>query len=209
VAVDPTQPAQPHAAEPHAPLSSAPSSIPAGRIHDEIVRQSLDAILITDLDDVVEVWNPAAERLYGIPAADAVGQPLGTLVVSHGLDGRPLDSDAARATLLRDGVWRERLIHRPTRGRRAGEDVIVDAGITLLRAEDGTPRAMLGINRDVGLAHRLESEIATLALLGAATGEARTSAEVASASLDLLCRAMGADAGLVTSAGSKSVSAAR
>lgn len=182
------------------PATASGSSLPAARIHDEIVRQSLDAILITDLDNVVQVWNPAAERLYGIRAADAVGQPLRHLLSSHELDGRPLDSDAARAALHRDGSWRQRLIHRPTTGSRVGEEVMVDAGVSLLRNDDGAALAMLGINRDIGVAHRLEAEIATLALLGASTGNARTSAEVASAALEALTRATGADAGLVTSA---------
>lgn len=40
-----------------------------------IVEFSADAILSVDTDGVVTSWNPAAERLYGRPASEAVGQP--------------------------------------------------------------------------------------------------------------------------------------
>jgi len=39
-----------------------------------IAQQSSDAIMIHDLDGRVSYWNPAAERLFGFPAADIVGQ---------------------------------------------------------------------------------------------------------------------------------------
>jgi two-component system sensor histidine kinase UhpB len=41
-----------------------------------IAQQSSDAIMIHDLDGRVSYWNPAAERLFGFPAADIVGQSV-------------------------------------------------------------------------------------------------------------------------------------
>ena len=40
-----------------------------------IVESSDDAIISTDLDGIVTSWNPGAERIYGYPAAEAIGQP--------------------------------------------------------------------------------------------------------------------------------------
>jgi LDH2 family malate/lactate/ureidoglycolate dehydrogenase/PAS domain-containing protein/aryl carrier-like protein len=84
VTVDPT------AAQPGDPASGAiPSGAPSagsesatlrawlsGPVHDEIVRQSIDAIVITDAAFEVRVWNPAAERRFGIPAVVAIGRPI-------------------------------------------------------------------------------------------------------------------------------------
>jgi PAS domain S-box-containing protein len=39
-----------------------------------IVQSSRDAILAKTLDGVITVWNPAAERVYGYPAAQAIGR---------------------------------------------------------------------------------------------------------------------------------------
>jgi PAS domain S-box-containing protein len=53
------------------------------RLHQhmaEVVRGSQDAVLSKDLDGIVTSWNPAAERLYGYSAAEAIGRHISFLV---------------------------------------------------------------------------------------------------------------------------------
>jgi PAS domain S-box-containing protein len=45
------------------------------RAHDTLVRSSPAAICCVDRDGNVTRWNPAAERLFGRPAAEALGRP--------------------------------------------------------------------------------------------------------------------------------------
>src|ERR1039458_5413134 len=45
-----------------------------------IVDSSQDAIIGKDRDGVITVWNRGAERLYGYPASEAIGQPVSLLV---------------------------------------------------------------------------------------------------------------------------------
>jgi PAS domain S-box-containing protein len=175
------------------------SAWPGELIHDVVVRQSMDAVILTDTDLRVRVWNPAAERLYGIPASLAVGQPMRAIVATFDVDGVPLDSVAALSDLETTGAWRQRVIHRPLVGSKTDEEVVVDALVTPLRGPDGGQIGALGVNRDVTESARLEAELAALGSLVAAAGRARTKAEVATAALEILCRAVGADAGLVTS----------
>jgi PAS domain S-box-containing protein len=63
------QPTTPPAAPPAKPMSHA--------VREEVllslVRNSMDAIV--SADGVIDYWNPAAERLYGYTAAEAIGQP--------------------------------------------------------------------------------------------------------------------------------------
>ncbi len=49
-----------------------------------VAQQSGDAIVILDLEGRVSFWNPAAERLFGFPAAEIVGEPA-RLIVPHAL----------------------------------------------------------------------------------------------------------------------------
>src|SRR5262245_57366101 len=43
--------------------------------------RGLDAIVVADLDSgCIGLWNPAAERLFGYSAAEAVGQPIEILM---------------------------------------------------------------------------------------------------------------------------------
>jgi len=40
------------------------------------VQSSYDAIISATLDGVVTAWNPAAERMFGSTATEALGQPI-------------------------------------------------------------------------------------------------------------------------------------
>jgi PAS domain S-box-containing protein len=168
-------------------------------LDDPVVRHSLDAIIVTDSTFAIRTWNPAAVRIYGISEGEAVGQRLRDMVDAFDLAGNPFDARDAETDLAATGSWQRRLVHRPRIGAHPGRDVIVDSGVVLLRDAAGTTTGAIAINRDVTATARLETEIAALGSLAVATDRARTSAEVASAALEILCRATGADAGLVTS----------
>ncbi|HEX5990491.1 MAG TPA: SpoIIE family protein phosphatase [Solirubrobacterales bacterium] len=48
----------------------------------EVVRGTQDAVLSKDLDGIVTSWNPAATRLYGYSAEEAIGRPI-SFIVPH------------------------------------------------------------------------------------------------------------------------------
>jgi PAS domain S-box-containing protein len=48
-----------------------------------IVESSFDAIISKDLNSVIQTWNPAATRLFGYSAEEAVGQSIIMLIPSH------------------------------------------------------------------------------------------------------------------------------
>ena len=45
----------------------------SARFFEDTVAGHGDAIIMTDLEDRVRYWNPAAEELYGYPAPQALG----------------------------------------------------------------------------------------------------------------------------------------
>lgn len=53
-----------------------------------IVHSSADAILSSDEDDRITTWNPAAERLFGYTAAEAIGQSVLMIVPPDLADDR-------------------------------------------------------------------------------------------------------------------------
>lgn len=52
----------------------------------EVVRGTQDAVITKDLQGIVTSWNPAAERLYGYSAEEAVGRHISFLVPSDHKD---------------------------------------------------------------------------------------------------------------------------
>src|SRR4029079_17129180 len=58
------------------PARSADPAVPVPSSAAEVIQASPDAVGIVDADLTVVAWNAAAERLYGIPAAEAIGRSL-------------------------------------------------------------------------------------------------------------------------------------
>src|SRR4051812_13855703 len=46
----------------------------------EVVRGTLDAVFSKDREGIITSWNPAAERLYGYSAEEAIGRHISFIV---------------------------------------------------------------------------------------------------------------------------------
>lgn len=103
----------------------------------ELIDAVNDAIIVRGLDGVVRHWNRAAETIYGIPAEEAIGQEIGDLL---GIAFAHYD-----AITLREGYYAEEVPHRTEDGR----SLVLDCRWQLLRADDGTPDAILSVDTDV------------------------------------------------------------
>ena len=110
-----------------------------------------DAISVRDLDDRILYWNRGAERMYGWPAAEVLGQSAVELLVRM----PPPDLAAAREVLLDRGEWNGEARHVTKDGR----NILVETRWTLVRDDRGRPRAKLVVNTDVTEKRRLEGQI--------------------------------------------------
>ena len=87
-----------------------------------IVQSSNDAIIGKTLEGTITSWNPAAERLYGYTAAEAVGQPISLLV--------PPDlPDEVPALLAR--VKRGEVVAGYRTKKRAKDGRLIDVSLTM------------------------------------------------------------------------------
>jgi len=115
------------------------------------------AVITTDVDGVVQYWNPAAEQLYGWTAQEAVGRNIATLAIPDVAQEIGAEIMAA----LRDGVsWSGGF---PVR-RKDGSlfpALVTDAGIY----RDGSLVGIIGVSTNLGSALRPLLERSTDAAL--------------------------------------------
>jgi PAS domain S-box-containing protein len=166
------------------------------RVGSVVLAQMTEAIVTTDAEQLVTAVNPAAERLYGFRAEEAVGRPVTEVLQQLELDGSSSTRDWIDS-LTPVGYWQGRVIHRPLLGGAADRTIVVDLSTTVLLDDRRKPAGMVALSREVAPSSHLDSDAATLAALAVATSRSRTRQEVASAVLERLCEATMADFGVI------------
>jgi two-component system, cell cycle sensor histidine kinase and response regulator CckA len=130
-----------------------------------IVSGSQDAILAKDLDGVITDWNPAAERLFGLTADQAIGRPVSIIIP-------PERADEERA-IMRRVLAGEPVQHILTeRLRPDGTRVQVALTASPIHGEDGRPVGVSTTARDVTEQLRADEERARLAAVVRSTSDA-------------------------------------
>jgi PAS domain S-box-containing protein len=107
-----------------------------------IVRSSDDAIVGKTLDGIITSWNPAAERMFGYPADEAVGKSI-TLIV-------PLERLEEEEEVLRRVRRGETVAHFETvRVAKDGTRLEISLTVSPIRDSEGTIVGASKIARDI------------------------------------------------------------
>jgi PAS domain S-box-containing protein len=131
-----------------------------------IVNSSEDVIVSKTLDGIITSWNPAAERIFGYTAAEAIGQHIRLIIPPERWD----EEEQVLARLRRG----ESIEHFDT-VRRAKDGRFLDVSLTISPVRDATGRLVGAskIGRDVSDRKRVERELDEyVAKLEAARAEA-------------------------------------
>ena len=141
-----------------------------------IVRWSEDAIVGKDLDGIITSWNPAAERLFGFSAREAIGRSIRMIVPAD----RQKEEDEVLSRLRRG----EAIEHLETvRIRKDGTPVDIALTVSPIRDGDGRVIGASKIARDIS--ERISGEAERARLL-TAEQMARARAEAAERRSNLL-----------------------
>ena len=111
-----------------------------------LITASDDAVIARTLDGTIRVWNPAAERLLGWTAAEAIGQPI-TIVIPFDRRGEEADATARISA-------GEHIRHYETvRQRKDGR--YVDVSLSIAPVRDATGRVTMAVKfiRDITEEH--------------------------------------------------------
>ena len=139
-----------------------------------IVASSDDAIVSKDLNGIIMSWNPAAERMFGYTAAEAIGQSI-TMIIPP--ERRP-EEDLVLSR-IRNGQSVEHF--ETLRVRKNGEKVDVSLTISPVRGAGGQILGASKIARDITARKAIERERAELL---ARERAARAEAEAANRAKD-------------------------
>lgn len=123
-----------------------------------IVESAMDAIVTVGEDQCIQVFNPAAERMFGYPAVEVVGQPL-ELLIPH----RNRAAHAGHVTLFgTHGSTSRRMgaLNAVSGLRRNGEEFPIEVSISHFLAAG--KRHFTAILRDITERSRAEDEIRRL-----------------------------------------------
>jgi len=110
-----------------------------------------EIIIVRDLDDTITFWNPAAEKIYGYSAREAIGKRLEDLLY-QGHDPEP--TKRAKAAVKHHGHWSGDLYPVSREGKR----LIIQSNWTLVHDHAGIPRSILSISTDVTHTRDLETQ---------------------------------------------------
>ena len=124
------------------------------RLSGETLRTLIDAspigVIVTSMDGIVTLFNPAAEAMFGLHASDLLGKPFPAM----------LQGDATETSMLRDAIANDRPIgaYSTRRHRADGTTIHLSLWLAKLRDAAGRPEAVLSLVSDVTQQHLLETQ---------------------------------------------------
>ena len=121
----------------------------------EVIDAVADAVIATDQNGRIVLWNQTAERLYGWSESEVIGHSIVELLAPAGTRDRGedlLDSLRLRGHLGSD----HRLV------AKSGHGVDIHAATRAIANEDGDVRALVGVSRDISALRQARATAATL-----------------------------------------------
>jgi PAS domain S-box-containing protein len=112
---------------------------------EELLRVAGDGVVVADPAGRIVFWNRAAERIFGFPEAEALGQPLDLIVPERHRKAHAAGYEAVMAS----GVTRygEQVLRVPALHKQ-GKPLSIAFTVALLTAADGRVQGIAAIVRD-------------------------------------------------------------
>jgi PAS domain S-box-containing protein len=119
------------------------------RLQAQIIDQTHDAVISTDMRGVIRTWNRGAERVLGYTSQEAVGKNISMMAVTE-------QENFLRkqiATAITTGNMQTEIAAR----RKSGEIATVHLSLSIMRGENGEPSGVVGVALDISDQKRSEA----------------------------------------------------
>jgi PAS domain S-box-containing protein len=121
-----------------------------------IVNESNDAIMFSDREGLIRLWNSGAERMFGHTQAEALGQSL-DLIIPENLRGRHWEG-YFRVMESGESHYSVDLLSAPAL-RKDGTRISTEFSMVLVKGDDGKVLGVAAIIRDVSARWQREKEL--------------------------------------------------
>jgi PAS domain S-box-containing protein len=118
----------------------------------DLLQKVSDAIIATDKDGRIRVWNKAAEMIYGWKAEEALGKIFHDMIKP---EYRYQSREEVIEKMGKAGAWSGELVHH----LRDGRQIPVQSMITMLKDAAGGPAGTVSVNHDISKRKQTEEQI--------------------------------------------------
>jgi len=126
------------------------------KLNYEIVSRAPDAIMYADRDGIIRMWNKGAERIFGYPADQAIGQSL-DLIIPEKL--RERHWEGYRKTMATGETRYGTALLAVPAMRHDGSRLSTEFSIIMLLDDENKPLGVAAIMRDVSERHAKEKKL--------------------------------------------------
>ncbi|WP_445500666.1 PAS domain-containing protein [Microvirga sp. G4-2] len=116
-------------------------------VANAILTAAADAVVATDRDGIIRVWNPGAERIFGHRAGEALGQSL-DLIIPERLRARHWEGFHRVMTMGESHYGAGDLLSVPGI-RKDGQRISLEFTIVPIKDEHGQMHGLAAVMRDV------------------------------------------------------------
>jgi len=116
------------------------------QVAEALLSTRSDAVVAADVDGIIRLWNPGAERIFGFSAADVIGKSL-DLIIPERLRQRHWDGYRHTMATGPSRYGEGEMLSVPAL-TRDGATISVEFTIVALKSEDGQMTGIIAIMRD-------------------------------------------------------------
>ena len=125
-------------------------------LYSTIIAASSDAIMFSDREGIIRIWNSGAERMFGFSSDEALGQSL-DLIIPENLRGRHWDG-YHRVMQSGSSRYSTDLLSAPAL-RKDGTRISTEFSMVMAKDDDGVMVGVAAIIRDVSARWQREKDL--------------------------------------------------
>ncbi len=125
-------------------------------ISQEILQNASEAVMFSDREGIIRLWNHGAENMFGYPAVEALGQSL-DLIIPDNLRGRHWDG-YYRVMESGESRYSTDMLSAPAL-RKDGTRISTEFSMVMIKDSDGKMLGVAAIIRDVTARWQREREL--------------------------------------------------